>query len=185
MSIVFSDIVSHEMIKVLVNSENIEEDFYAKVISNEGDKLFVSYLSSSSKIYKGACIYSFDSKVEIVEPESILEHYQDVVDVSYLGFIKIDDSNHFVIENEIEDSELDSEIEDMSDSDSDDLSDSFIAEEDPDQWELPGDHREVDNQWDKWHPSSVGETHYKNTIDRLERYAKIHYDNLQMSKNSV
>ena len=67
MSIVFSDIVPHEMIKVLVNSDDIEEDFYAKVISNEGDKLFVSYISPSSKIYKGACIYSFDSKVEIAK----------------------------------------------------------------------------------------------------------------------
>lgn len=185
MSVVFSEIVPHEMLKVLVNFDNVEEELYAKVISNEGDKLFVSYISPSSKIYKGACIYMFDSKVEIVNPENILEHYKDVIDVSEIGFIKIDDSNHFVIENEIEDSELESDIEDMSDSDSDTSLDSFIAEEDPEQWELPGDHREVDNQWDNWRPSSVGETHFKNTVDRIERYAKIHYDNLQMRKNSV
>ncbi len=185
MSIVFSDILPHEMIKVLVNFDDIEEECYAKVISNESDKLFVSYLSPSSKIYKGACIYSFESKVEIVYPESIIEHHQGVVDVSQLGILKIDDSNNFVVENEIEDSGLDSDIEDMSDSDSDSLHDSFIAEDDPDQWELPEDHKEVDNQWDNWRPSSVGETHFKDTVDRLERYAKIHYDNLQMSKNSV
>ena len=89
------------MIRVLVNSDDIEEECYAKVISNESDKLFVSYLSPSSKIYKGACIYSFESKVEIVYPESIIEHHQGVVDVSQLGILKIDDSNHFVIENEI------------------------------------------------------------------------------------
>ena len=185
MTLVFSDILPHEMIKVLVCSDDIEEECFAKVISNEGDKLFVSYLSPSSKIYKGACIYSFESKVESVEPESILEHHQGVIDVSQLGILKIDESNHFVIESEIEDEELDSDIEDMSESDSDDSHDSFIAEEDPDQWQLPEDHKEVDDQWNNWRPSSVGETHFKDTVDRLERYAKIHYDNLQFSKNSV
>jgi hypothetical protein len=183
MSIKFSEIFPHEMIQVLVSVDDIEELQYAKVLSNEGDKLFVSYLSPSSKIYKGACIYSFEPRVEIVECDAISEHYDGVIDVSELGIIKIDDCNHFVIESEIEDLELESDIEDMSDTDSSGESeDSFIAEEDPDLWELPDDHTQVDEAWASWTPSTVGESHFKRTVDKLETYAKLHFDNLQMEQ---
>ena len=186
MEIKLNEINPQEMIQVLTEEESIEELVYAKVISNEGNKLYVSYLNPTSKIYKGACVYSFESKVEIVELESISEHHIGVRDVTELGILKLDsDINMYVIENEIEDEELDSDIEDMSDSDSDVSENSFIAEEDPEQWELPDDYREVDFNWSNWIPSTVGEQHFKDTIDKLETYAKIHLDNLKMDKKSV
>jgi hypothetical protein len=184
MSIKFTEILPHELIQVLVD-DGIEEHLYAKVIGRDSDKLYVSYLSPTSKIYKGACVYSFESKVEIVEAESISQHYNGVEDVGEIGVRKLDDSNHFVIESEIEEDGYESDIEDMSDSDSDESENSFIAEEDPDQWELPDDHKKVDDEWSAWTPSTVGGKQFKNTVDRLETYAKIHLDNLHLDKNGV
>ena len=172
----------HELIQVLVIDEGIEEHFYAKVIGVDTDKIYVSYLTPTSKVFKGACVYSFESKVEIVEAESISQHYNGVADVGEIGIRKLDDSNHFVIESEIDDDGYESDIEDMSDSESDESENSFIAEEDPDQWELPDDYKEVDDKWNEWSPSTLGGKQFKKTVDKLEMYAKIHLDNL---KNDV
>jgi hypothetical protein len=178
MSIKFAEIFPNELIQVLVDDDGIEEHLYAKVIGRDSAILYVSYLYPTSKIYKGACVYSFESKVEIVKEESISQHYEGVVDVSGIGVLKVgNDPNHYVIESEIEDEGYESDIEDMSDSD--ESENSFIADEDPDQWELPADHKEVDGEWNAWTPSTIGGKKFKKTVDILETYAKIHLDNLQ------
>jgi len=178
MSIKFAEIFPNELIQVLVDDDGIEEYLYAKVLSRDSVTLYVNYLYPTSKIYKGACVYSFESKVEIVNEESISQHYDGVVDVSGIGVLEVgDDPNHFVFESEIEDEGYESDIDDMSDSD--ESEDSFIAEEDPDQWELPDDHKEVDDEWNEWTPSTIGGKKFKKTVDIIETYAKIHLDNIQ------
>ena len=160
------DIMPHEIVKVLVDNEGIEEDLYAKVVSNEGTHLYVSYLMDTSRVYKGACVYQFERHVNMVGFESIMEHHQGVIDIEDIGLKKIN-INMFVYSHEIDDTDSNENAEDMSDDEDGDSDDSFVVPDEP-AADLPPDHQKVDEEWDRWCPATAGAGHFKNVVDSLD-----------------
>jgi hypothetical protein len=176
----YSDIKQAEVIKVLLEYDEIEEDTWAKVISNEGEYLYVTYLTATSKVYKGACVYEFDSQVSRVEFDSLMEHYPGVKTITDVGWRRVGDGNMWVLEDEVEDSMTTSEVDDLSDyEEEDELLRSMQDFETPDDLrgvELPPDHVEVDKKWDEWQPSSEGARHFKSAVDMIEERVRRQMD---------
>lgn len=163
------EISPHEVIKVLVDFDGVEEELYAKVLRNDDINLVVTYLSPTSKIYKGACVYSFESSVERVNFDSITEHYAGVIDITDIDMTQAG-KNMFVFSREII-SDHDSEIEDESDEEDQYESDFVVSdgEESPSgRATVPPDHQEIDKNWNEWQPSTSGGRHFKSVIDALE-----------------
>ena len=167
------DISTYEVVQILVDNDGVEEELYAKVVSNEGTFLYVAYLVDTSKLYKGACVYQFERKVDVVEFECITEHYPGVINIEEIGLKKIN-LNMFVRIDDVDDNDSNENIEDMSDDDSED---SFVAPDEP-VADLPIDHKEVDEEWDKWNPPSSGARHFKSVIDRLDAEYRNERDNI-------
>jgi hypothetical protein len=162
--IIKEDIKPHELVTVLV-----EEEMIAKVLSNEGDYLLVTYLSPSDKVYKRAKVFKFEAKAERVDFESLTSHHPDVIDVAELGLFNVG-TNMFVYEEDI-DSESESEVEtDDSDSDSAGSLDDFVVPDDQDVCLKPCDHQEIDEAWGSWKPSSAGAKRFKQRVDQIEAY---------------
>ncbi len=159
------DIRPHEVIKVLVEFDEVEEELYAKVIKNDGGSLLVTYLTPTSKLYKGACVYSFEPKVERVTIESITEHHDDTVDILDVNMTQVG-KNMFVLNDEII-NDHDSEIEDESD---DEYESDFVVSDDCATPRTLGiaNYQEVDKNWNEWQPSTSGGRHFKNVIDSIE-----------------
>lgn len=170
-----SEIHKCEVVKVLVDNDGVEEELYAKVVSNEGTFLYVAYLVDTSKLYKGACVYQFERKVDMVEFECITEHHSGVIDIEEIGLKKIN-LNMFVHVSDIDNTDSNENIEDMSDDD-DVSEDSFVAPDDPSS-DLPADHKEVDEEWNTWNPSSSGARHFKSVVDHLDDKYRTERDNI-------
>ena len=172
--IVPDEVAPHELIRVLTSYDDVEEEMLAKVLANEGTHLLVTYLSPTSMVYKSAGVHSFDAKAERVDFESITEHHPGVIDITDLGMMNVG-KNMFVMKNEVDEDETDSEIEDMSDDEYED--DGFIEfDESATPMELPPDSAQVDEEWNKWQPRSRGASRFKETIDSLEMMARHHMD---------
>jgi hypothetical protein len=177
----YTDIKPAEVVKILLEDDGIEEDFWAKVISNEGEYLYVTYLTPTSRVYKDACVYEFDSQVSRVEFQSLMEHYPDVKTITDVGWRRVGDGNSWVIEEEVDDSVTTSDVEDLSDSEyeADELHQSmqdFVVPDNLNEFEPPPDAKEVDTQWDEWKPTSEGGRHFKNVVDRIESKVRAAYD---------
>lgn len=163
------EIFPHEIIKVLVDLDGVEEELYAKVLRNDDINLVVTYLSPTSRIYKGACVYSFESTVERVNFDSIVEHHAGVIDITDIDMAQAG-KNMFVFEQEIL-ADHDSDIEDESDEEDRYESDFVVSdgEESPSgPATVPPDHQEVDKNWNEWQPSTPGGRHFKSVIDAIE-----------------
>lgn len=172
------DIKPGEMLKVLVvDEDDIEEEQWAKVIANEGPYLYVSYFNEISKVYKSAPIFSFETRVNQVFLDNISEHHEGVTDVVDLGFMRID-SNMYALEEDVDMDDSDSEIVEEEDEDED--LDDFVADHGCEHMELPPDHKEIDDQWNRWTPRSDGERRFKDTVDMIEKYARDEMDNQKM-----
>lgn len=175
----YSDIKPAEVVKVLLEDDGIEEDTWAKVVSNEGEYLYVTYLTPTSRVYKDACVYEFDSQVSRVEFQSLMEHYSGVKTITEVGWRRVGGGNSWVIEEEVDDSVTTSDVEDLSDSEAEELHRSmqdFVVSDDPAEFEPPPDAMEVDEQWEQWKPTSEGGRHFKNVVDRIEMKVKAAYD---------
>lgn len=169
-SIIPNEIQKGHIVKVLVEGD--DDEYYASVLSNEGEYLFVTYFTPIGKNYKTAPVHSFEPKAEKVEFESLTEHY---LDSNEIGVKKVG-KNMYVFEDEI-DPESDSEIETEEDSDSAGSLNDFIASDNEEVNELPDDYKELDNQWDEWSPKTQSGKKFKKTVDELEAIVKIHADN--------
>lgn len=165
----YNDIKPGELVKVLTKEEDTEEEFWAKVLENNGEYLFVTYLQDSDKVYKGACVHSFESKANRVDYENLTEHWPDTIDLADIEMSKIA-PNMFVFDIEVDDDDDDSDIYDAEDEDGgDDDSD----EDSGDEMVLPPpDATTVDQQWNAWQPRTNGQKRFKETIDSLEVYAR-------------
>ena len=172
----FNEIARGEIIKVLLeDDEEISDEMYARVITNNGSNLYVNYLTTTNMFYKDAVVYKFEDEQNTLETlESICEHYPETYALDEIGFQEIDD-NMYVIESDIDSECSDSDIHDYSSEDRN----SFIAPEDTDQWELPADHSFVDSDWNKWVPKSEGERRYKNMVDKIDTITRICKDNAE------
>lgn len=168
----FSEIQSGDLIKVLLNIDDVDDEIYAVTKENCSDYLIVNYYLETSFVYKGARVYELDDNEELVQLENLCEHYPDGETI----FSKIEDMLYY-IDDEI-DEDMDSVLIDESDDDSD-LADFIVPDDEVDGIVIPPpDHKEIDEAWRDWEPRSPGAARYKNVVDRIEEYAKMQADNL-------
>lgn len=190
MAIVASDIRVGEILKVLTANEedDTEEENWAKVVENNGQYLYVTYLSTIGKIYKGASIHSLEPRVNRVDFECITEHYDGVFDLEEIGVDRIG-TNMYIFGNTVNSDDDDSEIYDDEDEDDGsegeeyDTADGFVV---PDTetgadgvFQPPPDAEQTDKDWNAWNPRTSGERLFKETVDRIEHRARIQMDNLR------
>lgn len=170
--IIPSEIKPNETVKILCNYDDVEEELYALVDDVFTSTMTVKYFLPTSKFYKGAPIYELSEDTDPVLFESLVEHYIEESPLTYLR-----DNMYYDKQDE---TNSETSIEDMSDSDCE-SEDSFIVPDDEVDGEvtLPPDHREVDREWEAWRPSTVGAKKFKDTVDRLEAYARLQADELQ------
>ena len=172
--IVGSEIRCNEIIRVLVVVDDVEEEMYAKVLRNTGESVCVTYLSATEKLYKGACVYQLESVAETVQYSALTEHHEGVVDLRELG-LRMPARNCFVFENEIDEDESGSEI--LTDDDNGSDLEGFIDDGPMEgRIESPSGSRQIDEEWNKWHPSTEGGRSFKDTVDRLEEQARAEAD---------
>jgi hypothetical protein len=162
-----NEIKSDDTVKVLLCDDDIEEETYAKVVDVFDTCMSVKYYVATSKLYKSACLYELEDEENQLEVESITEHYPD--GTSPFKFLEY--TAYF--EEEIDPAE-DSEIEDMSEDEEDDL-EGFIVPDGP--LELPPDHVEVDRTWNQWNPTTSGAKRFKSLVDTMELLARTDMDN--------
>ena len=169
----FSEIQPGDLIRVLVNLEDIEDEMYAKVKENNKDYLVVSYYSETSMMYKGARIHEYeDDKDELVQIDNLSEHHQAP---DYFTNVK---DNLYVMIDDI-DSDEDSEIYDESDDDGSDLDDFIVPDNQVDGMIIPPSNKAaIDKEWTEWEPRSPGSMRFKETVNAIETYAKIQADEL-------
>ena len=162
-----------ELIKVLVNLEDdIEDEVYATVKENHNDYLVVSYYEETSMTYKGARLYEFGDKDELVQEENLSEHHQTQ------DFFKNVKDNLYCMIDDI-DSEEDSDIIDESDDDGSDLHDFIVSDSEIDGVVIPpSNSRIIDKEWKEWEPRSPGSLRYKQMVDNIETIARIQADEL-------
>lgn len=154
-----------EIIKVLVKWDEIEEELYAKVLKNYGESLMVTYLGPTSKVYKSATVYEFDSKPHLVKGDSICEYHEDNNDIETIGIRKVG-QNQFVFDSEVN-SDDESDIVNHSDSEDDNSLKDFIVSdtEEIEQGELD---ETLEAEWDTWEPRTKRSKQVKDVVDRIK-----------------
>jgi hypothetical protein len=169
----FSEIQPGDLIKVLVNTDDVEDEMYAIVEEHGKDYLVVKYFTETSMIFKGAYIYILDDETNLLREESVCEHFPD--GETLFSCISHEDKMYTLTNDQ--DSDLDSVI--CNDSSSDGEYDSFIVSDTDVEGriELPPDHDSIDKAWREWQPSSPGSSRFKEVVNRIEERAKIMMDN--------
>ena len=164
-----SDIRPNDVVKILVNSDDIEEETFAKVVDCFVSTMNVRYFEPMNIVYKGACAYRIEDDDQAVGEESLVEHY--VGGTSPF----LEKNGYFFLEDDVNFECSDSEIEDLSDDES--LED-FVVPDSVDGWEPPANHREIDREWDQWNPPTPGARRFKEMVDRIEEIAKVRMDEM-------
>ncbi len=172
--IIFEDIQVGDVVKIQTIYDEIEEEMYAQVTDTFITTLEVKYYTPTSKLYKGACLYTLDSETEGVLQESLTEHYiKDTSPFESKG-------DMVYIPEEVMSDCSDSDVEDMSESESEDEEDDFVVSDDAvERWEAPPDSQAIDAHWNSWVPPTPGARNFKNVVDRIEQYARLQQDELQ------
>lgn len=178
--IVASDIIENDIVKLLVNEEGIEDEMYGVVGMNTGLVLGIRYLNPTELVYKSACVYQLEDDEHDMNPapyESVMEHYPSGTVFQDLEFKSLG-NNMYAHYSEIDMEDSDSEIYDEDESDSE-MEDFIVPDDEIDGQVIPPqDHDKIDEEWDKWKPSTPGARSFKDTVDTIEMYAKRHADNL-------
>lgn len=169
--IVPTEIVENDIVKLLVNEDDVEDEMFGVVGMNTGLVLGIRYLNPTELIYKSACVYMLDEGEMSPAPyESLMEHYPSGTTFEDLEMKSLGNRMYaYLSEIDIEDS--DSEIYDENESDSD-MDDFIVPDEDVEGMPLPDDYKTVDKEWNEWSPSTPGARSFKETVDMIEMYAK-------------
>ena len=176
--IVPSDIIQDDIVKLLVNEDDLEDEMFAVVGMNTGLTLGVQYLNPTELIYKSACVYQLeDGDLNPAPYESVMEHYPSGTTFEDLEMKSLGDRMYaYLSEIDIEDS--DSDIYDEGESDSE-MNDFIVPDDEIDgQIIPPANHASIDKEWNEWKPTSPGARSFKETVDAIEAMAKMHADNL-------
>ena len=169
--IVISEIHSGDLLKILVNVDDMEDEMHAIVQENRGDYLIVKYYSETSLIYKDANVYSLDEDTNILRVESVIEHYQGGDTI----FIHVKD-DMYVVSDEMN-NDADSDMYDESDSDGTDLSGFIVSDSEHEgNIQLPPGYETIDAVWNSWKPSSPGSLRFKEMVDQIEERARLQMD---------
>lgn len=183
----FQDIEDGEIIKVLVNVNDVEEELYARVYKHSGNFLRVKYLMPTEKVWKGACVYELDETVENVEPESVTEHYPGAILFDEVENIKkIPRTPYYYFIDEHDPDESDDEVISEDEEDGYEIDDEFCVDDGivdgrPEQasdWRPPPGHEHTDREWNEWQPRTEGAKRFKERVDLIENLARQHLDNL-------
>jgi hypothetical protein len=184
----FQDIEEGEIVKVLVNMNDIEEELFARVYKHTGNFLHVKYLIPTEKVWKGACVYELEETNNMVEPETIVEHYQGSILFDEVeGIKKIPRTPYYYFEEEHDPEESDDEIVSSDEEDGYEVDDSFCEEdgiidgrpETAADWKPPPGSEHVDREWNEWQPQTEGAKRFKERVDLIEKLARQHLDNLE------
>ena len=179
--IVPSEIIQDDIVKVLVNEDDLEDEMLAVVGMNTGLTLGVKYLNPTELIYKSACVYELeDGDLNPAPYESLMEHYPsgttfEDLDMKSLG------NGMFAYLSEIDIEDSDSEI--YNDNETDSEMDDFIVPDTEIDGEIipPPNHASIDREWNEWTPTSPGAKSFKETVDAIETMARINADNLSFN----
>ena len=173
------DINPGEIVKVLLNLDDVTEEHYARVINTSNIFIRVNYLLPTEKVYDGHCVYEVDETLEVVELESICEHYQGTMVFEDTDDIqKIPKTPYYVITTDSISSDGD---ESVWETDEDEyVEDDFCVADDviDGRVEPPPDSSKIDKEWDNWKPTTQGAIRFKERVDVIEKLAKQHADNL-------
>ena len=176
--IVPSEIIEDDIVKLLVNEDDVEDEMFAVVGMNTGLVLGVRYLNPTELIYKSACVYQLeDGDMSPAPYESVMEHYPSGTTFEDLEMKSLGNRMYaYLAEIDVEDSDSEIYDEDESDSEMDD----FIVPDDHIDGEVipPSDYKTIDKEWNSWEPRSPGARSFKETVDAIEAMAKAHADNL-------
>jgi len=146
------DIEEGEIIKALVSLNEVEAELFARVYKNTGTFLEVKYLLPTEKLWKGACVYELDDTKELIEPESLCEHYQGIILFDEVdGIQKIPRTPYYYFTQEKDDECSDDEIV-SEDEDGYEIDDEFCVDdgtidgrpETQTDWQPPPGHEEID-----------------------------------------
>lgn len=190
----FQDIEEGEILKVLVNNDDIEEEMYCRVYKYTGNFIRVKYLIPTEKVWKGACVYELEETYNTVEPENITEHYQGSILFDEIdGIKKIPRTPYYYFEEEHDPEESDDEIVSTDEEDGYEVDDEFCVDdgivddrqENAQDWKPPPGHEHIDRQWDEWLPQTEGAKRFKERVDLIERLARGHLDNLEFGARSA
>jgi hypothetical protein len=175
--IVPSEIVQDDIVKLLVNEDNLEDEMFAVVGMNTGLTLGVKYLNPTELIYKSACVYKLDEDELSPAPyESVMEHYPSETTFSDLEMKSLGQGMYAYLEEiDIEDSDSDI-YDEVTDSEMED----FIVSDSEVEGQVipPANHASIDKEWNEWKPTSPGARSFKEKVDAIENMAKMHADNL-------
>ena len=171
----FSEIQPGDLIRVLVNFDDVDDDAYALVEENREDYLIVKYYSETTCMYKGAEVYTLDEETNILREESVSEHFPGKENI----FTCVSENDRmYVIETE-QDSDMESELCVESDETGSDVGSFVVSDSEFEgRLELPPDAAAVDRAWNEWTPSSPGARSFKERVDAIEAVAKLQADNL-------
>lgn len=177
--IVPSEIVQDDIVKLLVNEDNLEDEMFAVVGMNTGLTLGVKYLNPTELIYKSACVYKLDEDELSPAPyESVMEHYPSETTFSDLEMKSLGQGMYAYLEEiDIEDSDSDI-YDEVTDSEMED----FIVSDSEVEGQVipPANHASIDKEWNEWKPTSPGARSFKERVDAIETMAKMHADNLSL-----
>ena len=179
--IVPAEIIENDIVKLLVNEDDVEDEMFGIVGMNTGLVLGIRYLNPTELIYKSACVYQLeDGDMSPAPYESVMEHYPSGTTFEDLEMKSLGNGMYaYLSEIDIEDSDSEIYDEDESDSEMDD----FIVPDDHIDGEIipPADYKMIDKEWNEWKPSTPGARSFKETVDMIEAMAKAHADNLSFS----
>ena len=176
--IVPSEILENDIVKLLVNEDEVEDEMFGVVGMNTGLVLGVRYLNPTELIYKSACVYKLeDGDMSPAPYESVMEHYPSGTTFEDLEMKSLGE-NMFAFYSEIDIEDSDSEIYDDDESDSE--MDDFIVPDNVIDGQVipPSNYKAIDKEWNEWEPRSPGARSFKDTVNAIEALAKAHADNL-------
>ena len=179
--ITLQDIKENEIIKVLLNLDDVEEEHFARVISTSESFMYVKYLLLTEKHYGGAAVYEEDTSTEVIEIECITEHYEGSKGYSDVtGLRKIPRTPYYIMTEEgevLSGDESGSESEWETTSNEDEYQADDFCTDDEEQPSPPADHEDIDRAWNSWNPTSEGAKRFKERVDLIEQHVRCARDN--------
>ena len=171
----FSEIQPGDLIRVLLNFDDVDDDAYALVEEHCEDYLIVKYYSETACTFKGADVYTLDEETNILREESVSEHFSNKETI----FSCISENDRmYTIETE-QDSDIESVLHVESDDTGSDVGSFVVSDSEFEgRLELPPDAAAIDRAWNEWSPSSPGSSRFKDTVDRIEERARMQMDNI-------
>jgi hypothetical protein len=179
--IVPSEINQDDIVKLLVNEDEMEDEMFAVVGMNTGLTLGVKYLNPTELIYKSACVYQLeDGDLNPAPYESLMEHHPSGTTFEDLEMKSLG-NGMFAYLSEIDIEDSDSEIYDDNETDSE-MNDFIVPDDEIDGQVIPPpNHASIDKEWNEWKPTSPGARSFKERVDAIEAMAKLQADNLSFN----